>query len=48
MGSNVTTQEICMKEKRGLKRSFEKYHAYRVVVLVVKNLLVKEMHELRV
>ena len=42
MGSNVTTQEICMKEKRGRKWSFEKYHTYRIGVLVVKNLSANE------
>ena len=42
MGSNVTTPEICMKEKRGRKWSFEKYHSYRIGVLVVKNLSANE------
>ena len=38
MGSNVTTQEICLKEKTDRKWSFGKYHTYRIGVLVVKNL----------
>ena len=31
-----------MKEKRGRKWSFEKYHTYRIGVLVVKNLSANE------